>query len=60
MADRFDIVNQKLLQFRDQNDWAFRSTMNTGLKRIEPGMDIGVGLGEEWEMAERITRGEGS
>jgi len=24
-----------------------------GFKRIEPGMDIGVDLGEEWRMAER-------
>ena len=27
--------------------------MYAGLKRIEPGMDIEVGLGEEWEIAER-------
>ena len=25
-----------------------------GFKRIEPGIDIGVDLGEEWEMAERL------
>jgi len=24
--------------------------MHTGFKRIEPGMDIGVDLGEEWGM----------
>jgi hypothetical protein len=28
--------------------------MYAGFKRIEPGMDIGVELGEEWEMAERL------
>jgi hypothetical protein len=28
--------------------------MYAGFKRIEPGMDIGVDLGEEWEMAERL------
>ena len=28
--------HEELLQFRDQNDWAFRSNMNTGFKRIEP------------------------
>jgi hypothetical protein len=27
--------------------------MYAGFKRIEPGMDIGVDLGEEWGMAER-------
>lgn len=31
--------------------------MYAGFKRIEPGMDIGVELGEEWGMAERL-RGE--
>jgi len=25
-----------------------------GFKRIEPGIDIGVDLGEEWEMAKRL------
>jgi hypothetical protein len=24
--------------------------MHAGFKRIEPGMDIGVDLGEEWEI----------
>jgi len=28
--------------------------MYAGFKRIEPGIDIGVDLGEEWEMAERL------
>lgn len=28
--------------------------MYAGFKMIEPGMDIGVDLGEEWEMAERM------
>ena len=28
--------------------------MYAGFKRIKPGMDIGVDLGEEWEMAERL------
>jgi len=28
--------------------------MYVGFKRIEPGMDIGVELGEEWEMAEKL------
>jgi len=28
--------------------------MYAGFKRIEPGMDGGVGLGEEWGMAERL------
>ena len=32
--------------------------MYAGFRRIEPGMDIGVYLGEEWGMAERL-RGEG-
>jgi len=32
--------------------------MNTGFMRIEPGIDIGVDLGEEWEMAERLEREE--
>jgi hypothetical protein len=32
--------------------------MYAGFKRIEPGMDIGVDLGEEWGMAERVG-GEG-
>ena len=29
--------------------------MKAGIKRIEPGMDIGVDLGEEWGMAERLA-----
>jgi len=29
--------------------------MKAGFKRIEPGMDIGVDLGEEWVMAERLA-----
>ena len=32
--------------------------MYAGFKRIEPGMDIGVELGEEWGMAERLTRND--
>jgi hypothetical protein len=28
--------------------------MYVGFKRIEPGMDIGVELGEEWGMAEKL------
>ena len=32
--------------------------MYAGFKRIEPGIDIGVDLGEEWEMAERLGREE--
>jgi hypothetical protein len=32
--------------------------MYAGFKRIEPGMDIGVDLGEEWGMAERLAGGE--
>jgi hypothetical protein len=28
--------------------------MKAGFKRIESGMDIGVELGDEWEMAERL------
>lgn len=32
--------------------------MYAGFKRIEPGMDIGVDLGEEWGMAERVEREE--
>ena len=32
--------------------------MYAGFKRIEPGIDIGVDLGEEWEMAERLGRCE--
>ena len=28
--------------------------MYAGFKRIEPGIDIGVDLGEEWEMVERL------
>ena len=32
--------------------------MYAGFKRIEPGMDIGVDLGEEWGMAERLEREE--
>ncbi|MBN1236657.1 MAG: tetratricopeptide repeat protein [Methanotrichaceae archaeon] len=31
--------------------------MYAGFKRIEPGMDIGVDLGEEWGMAERLNEG---
>ena len=31
--------------------------MYAGFKRIEPGMDIGVDLGEEWGMAERLGGG---
>ena len=30
--------------------------MYAGFKRIEPGIDIGVDLGEEWEMAERLGK----
>jgi len=33
--------------------------MYAGFKRIEPGMDIGVDLGEEWGMAERLGGEEG-
>ena len=33
------------------------SIMYAGFKRIEPGMDIGVELGEEWGMAERLRKG---
>ena len=29
--------------------------MYAGFKRIEPGIDIRVDLGEEWEMAERLA-----
>ncbi len=29
--------------------------MYAGFKRIEPGIDIGMDLGEEWEMAERLS-----
>ena len=29
--------------------------MYAGFKRIEPGIDIGVDLGEEWEMAEKLN-----
>jgi hypothetical protein len=32
--------------------------MYAGFKRIEPGIDLGVDLGEEWEMAERLTESE--
>ena len=32
--------------------------MYAGFKRIEPGMDIGVDLGEEWGMAERLGEEE--
>jgi tetratricopeptide (TPR) repeat protein len=32
--------------------------MYAGFKRIEPGMDIGVDLGEEWGMAERLEKCE--
>jgi len=28
--------------------------MYAGFKRIEPGIDIGVELGEEWEIAESL------
>jgi hypothetical protein len=38
---------------------ADRDTMKAGFKRIEPRMDIGVDLGEEWGMAERVEREEG-
>jgi hypothetical protein len=38
---------------------ADRDTMKAGFKRIEPGMDIGVDLGEEWGMAERLGEKEG-
>jgi hypothetical protein len=39
--------------------WAFSaleqlSIMYAGFKQFESGMDIGVDLGEEWEMAERL------
>jgi hypothetical protein len=33
-------------------------SMYAGFKRIEPGMDIGVDLGEEWRMAERCIDSE--
>ena len=33
--------------------------MYAGFKKIEPGMDIGVDLGEEWGMAERLGREKG-
>jgi hypothetical protein len=32
--------------------------MYAGFKRIEPGMDIGVDLGEEWGMAKRLREEE--
>lgn len=32
--------------------------MYAGFKRIEPGMDIGLDLSEEWGMAERLAREE--
>lgn len=32
--------------------------MYAGFKRIEPGMDVGVDLSEEWGMAERVGRME--
>ena len=32
--------------------------MYAGFKLFEPGMDIGVDLGEEWGMAERPTRND--
>ena len=32
--------------------------MYAGFKRIEPGIDIGVDLGEEWEMAEWAAESE--
>ncbi len=32
--------------------------MYAGFKRIEPGLDIGVDLGEECEMAERLMKAE--
>jgi hypothetical protein len=38
----------------DVSRLADRDTMSAGFKRIEPGMDIGVDLGEEWRMAERL------
>jgi hypothetical protein len=34
---------------------ADRDTMKAGFKRIEPGMDIGVDLGEKWGMAESLA-----
>ena len=32
--------------------------MYAGFKKIEPGMDIGVDLSEEWGMAERLEKSE--
>jgi len=32
--------------------------MYAGFKQFEPGMDIGVDLGEEWGMAERLRESE--
>lgn len=32
--------------------------MYAGFKRVEPGMDIGVDLGEEWGMAERLSEAD--
>jgi len=32
--------------------------MYAGFKRIEPGMDIGEDLAQEYEMAERVEREE--
>jgi hypothetical protein len=40
----------------DVSRLADRDTMNAGFKRIEPGMDIGVDLSEEWGMAERMGK----
>jgi len=33
--------------------------MYASFKRIEPEMDIGVDLAEEWEMAERLAKADG-
>jgi hypothetical protein len=30
--------------------------MYAGFKRIEPGMDLGIDLAQEYEMAERLAR----
>jgi hypothetical protein len=32
--------------------------MYAGFKRIEPGMNIGVDLGEVWGMAERLNEAD--
>jgi hypothetical protein len=37
--------------------WSFCAY--AGFKQFEPGMDIGVDLGEEWEMAMRLWKEEG-